>query len=100
MSRRDGYDESSCGGVSHAHTNMRIKLSSTLVGTAVLAITLGTGDSGRAADDATRPGEPACTALATAQFATVAALSTTYETGSAAQPPHCIVRGSAARHTG
>jgi feruloyl esterase len=79
---------------------MRIKLSSTLAGTAVLAIALGTGDAGGAADDAAPPGESACTALATAQFATVAALSTTYETGSAAQPPHCIVRGSAARHTG
>jgi hypothetical protein len=79
---------------------MNIKLSSTLVGAAVLAIVVGAGDSGRAADDAARPGEATCTALTTGQFATVTTLSTTYEAGSTTQPAHCVVRGSAARRTG
>jgi Tannase and feruloyl esterase len=82
---------------------MRIKLSSMLASTGVLAIVAGAGDTGRAAVDAPGPGEAACTALATSfteQFATVVALTTTYEPGSATQPAHCVVRGSAARRTG
>jgi hypothetical protein len=38
--------------------------------------------------------------LSTAQFTTVTALSTAYEAGSTTQPAHCVVRGSAAPHTG
>jgi hypothetical protein len=57
---------------------MTIKLSSTLASTAVLAIaaTLATTFAG--------------------QFATVVALTTTYEAGSTTQPAHCVARGSAA----
>jgi tannase/feruloyl esterase len=79
---------------------MKIKLSSTLVGMAVLGIAVGTGESGRAAVDPTGPGEAACTAIGIAQFATVTALSTTYQPASATQPAHCVVRGSAAPRTG
>jgi len=82
---------------------MKIKLSSTLPSMVVLAIAAGAGETGRAAVDAPGPGEAACTALATTsagQFATVVTLTTTYEAGSATQPAHCVVRGSAARHTG
>ena len=82
---------------------MKIKLSSMLASTGILAIIAGVGDTGRAAVDAPGPGEAACAALArsfTGQFATVEALTTTYEAGSATQPAHCIVRGSAARRTG
>src|SRR5580765_1749714 len=79
---------------------MKIKVSSTLAATAVVAIAVGAHDTGRAAVDAAGPGEAACMALATAQLATVTTLSTTYEAGSKAQPDHCIVRGSAARRTG
>ena len=62
---------------------MNIKLSSTLACTAALAFAAGAGDAGRAAVDAAPPGAAACTALAAAQFATVTALSTAYEAGSA-----------------
>jgi hypothetical protein len=79
---------------------MKIKLSSTLIGTAVLAIAVGAGDTGRAPVDAAGPGEAACMALATAQFATVTALSTAYEASSTTQPAHCVVRGSAVPRTG
>ena len=79
---------------------MKIKLSSRLACTAVLAFAAGAGDTGRAAVDAAPPGAAACTALATAQFATVTALSTAYEAGSTTQPAHCVVRGSAAPRTG
>jgi Tannase and feruloyl esterase len=79
---------------------MKIKLSSTLACTAVLAFAPGAGDTGRAGVDAAPPGAAACTALATAQFATVTALSTADEAGSTTQRPHCVVRGSAAPHTG
>ena len=67
--------------------------------TAVLLVA-GARDTGRAAADAVPPGEAACTALAATQFASVAALTTSYDGGSATQPPHCIVRGSAAHRTG
>ncbi len=79
---------------------MKINVSSTLAATAVVAIAVATRDTGRAAVDGARPGETACMALATAQFANVTALSTTYEATSAAQPAHCVVRGSAAHRTG
>ena len=78
---------------------MRINLWSTLAGAVALTLVAVTSDIGRAAD-VPPPGESACAALATAQFATVATLTTTYEAGSAAQPAHCVVRGAAARRTG
>ena len=79
---------------------MKSKLSSTLAFTVVLALAAGAGETGRAAVDAAPPGAEACTALATAQFATVTALSSTYDPGSPTQPAHCVVRGAAAPHTG
>ncbi len=78
---------------------MNSKLSSILAGAAGVSILAGTGPVGRAAD-APVPGEAACTSLAAAQFPMVAALTATYDAGSAAQPAHCIVRGAAARRTG
>ena len=61
---------------------MRIKLSSTLAGTAVLAFAAASGDTGLRRRRCRRaPGAADCTALATAQFATVTALSTTYDAG-------------------
>ena len=44
---------------------MRIKLSSMLASTGILAIVAGGGDTGRAAVDAPGPGEAARTAIAT-----------------------------------
>jgi Tannase and feruloyl esterase len=79
---------------------VRIKLRSTSACAAVLAIAAGAGDTGRAAVEVPRPGAEACSALTTGQFATVTALTTVYEAGSTTQPPHCLVRGSAARRTG
>src|SRR4051794_26587405 len=79
---------------------MRIKLWSTLVWAAVLVFAVGSGHTGLAAADAESPGLSNCTALATAQFARVNVLSTTYDAGSTTQPAHCLVRGSAAPRTG
>ena len=79
---------------------MRISFRLRWPGTAALAFAAGAGDTGRAAVDAAPPGAAACAALATAQFATVTALSTAYEAGSTTQPAHCVVRGSAAPRTG
>src|SRR5580765_2762722 len=79
---------------------MRIKLSSTLACTAALALATGAGGTVRAAVDAMPPGAAACTAIATARFATVTALSTAYEAASTTQPAHCVVRGTAAPRTG
>src|SRR5215207_1314567 len=53
--------------------------------------------TGRAADP---PGAAACTALGSTTVAAVATLTATYDTGSAAQPAHCVVRGAAAPRTG
>ena len=55
---------------------------------------------GRLAAQQTPPGAAACAALGAAAFASVATLTATYEAGSAAQPAHCVVRGSAAPRTG
>ena len=46
------------------------------------------------------PGSAACTALSAGSFTSVATLTATYDTGSAGQPAHCIVRGVAAPRTG
>jgi feruloyl esterase len=79
---------------------MKIKLSSTLACAAALLFTAGAGDTSRAAADAAPPSAAACTAIAEARFATVTALSTSYEAGSTTQPAHCVVRGTAAPRTG
>ena len=55
---------------------------------------------GRLAAQQTPPGTAACTALSAAAFASIATLTATYDAGSAAQPAHCVVRGSAAPRTG
>jgi feruloyl esterase len=63
--------------------------------TAVIVSAAGTG---RAADPV--PGADACTALAVAPLAGMATMTATYDAGSATQPPHCVVRGSASPRTG
>lgn len=55
---------------------------------------------GRVAAQQTTPGAAACTSLGAATFTAVATLTATYDAGSAAQPAHCVVRGSAAPRTG
>ena len=53
-----------------------------------------------AAAQQTTPGAAACTSLGAATFTAVATLTATYDVGSAAQPAHCVGRGSAAPRTG
>ena len=72
----------------------------TTIAVVVLACAASTGDSTRAAADPMPPGTAACTALGAEKIAALAAITTTYDAGSAAQPAHCIVRGSAAPRTG
>jgi pimeloyl-ACP methyl ester carboxylesterase len=55
--------------------------------------------AGRAAA-AEPPGAPACSALGTVTFAAGTALTIRYDAASASQPAQCVVRGSAAPHTG
>ena len=55
---------------------------------------------GRVAAQQTVSGAAACTALGAATFTAVATLTATYDAGNAAQPAHCVVRGSAAPRTG
>src|SRR3972149_10019082 len=55
---------------------------------------------GRVAAQPPAPGAAACTALGASMFTPVAALTAPYDAGSAAQPAHCVVRGSAAPRTG
>src|SRR3954471_4594511 len=73
---------------------MNIKLSSTLTW-ALVTFAAGSGTV-----DAAPPGAAACAALAMSRFAAVTALASSYEPDSTIQPPHCVVRGSAAPHTG
>ena len=63
----------------------------------VLAASVGIG---RAAAQQTAPSAATCTALDAGMFTAVATLTATYDAGSAAQPAHCVVRGSAAPCTG
>ena len=56
--------------------------------------------TGRVAAQQTAPGAAACTALGAGMFTAVATLTATYDAGTAAQPAHCVVRGSAAPRTG
>src|SRR4029453_6316621 len=72
----------------------------TTIAVVVVACAASTGDSTRAAADPMPPGTAACTALGAEKIAALAAITTTYDAGSAAQPAHCIVRGSAAPRTG
>ena len=64
-----------------------------------VAFAVSAGRTGRAAAPSP-PGAAACTALAAEMFTPPAALTTTYDAGSASQPPHCVVRGAAAPRTG
>ena len=98
---RGGYDEWSCAAVSHVRTSDENQ--------AFVYVGLHGGAGVRGGRPATPAAPPSIrrlparrtvTALATAQFATVTALSTTYDAGSATQPAHCVVRGSAAPRTG
>ena len=72
----------------------------TTIAVVVLAWAASTGDLTRAAADPMPPGAAACTALGAEKIAALAAITTTYDAGSAAQPAHCIVHGSAAPRTG
>ena len=67
---------------------------------AVVAITAGAVGIGGVAAQQPTPGAAACTALGPAMFTAVATLTATYDAGNAAQPAHCVVRGSAAPRTG
>ena len=65
-----------------------------LAGLAVLMCAASAGGTGRAAADPPLPGATACLALGTGGF------TAAYDAGSAIEPAHCVVRGSAAPHTG
>jgi feruloyl esterase len=75
-------------------------LSSLSAGILIVALSAGVERRGWAAADASAPGAAACTVLGTAVVRGLATIRTTYDEGSAAQPAHCIVRGSASPHTG
>jgi feruloyl esterase len=66
----------------------------------LVAFATGAVGTGRVAAQQTAPGAAACTGLVAGMFTAVATLTATYDTGSAAQPAHCVVRGSAAPRTG
>jgi feruloyl esterase len=71
-----------------------------LVSVVLVALAASAIGLGRVAAQQTAPGAAACTALGAATFTAGATLTTTYDAGSAAQPAHCVVRGSAAPRTG
>ena len=79
---------------------MRRALSSVPIVGVVLASAVIGSDTGRASADPTPPGAAACTELAAATFTPAATITTIYDAGSASQPAHCVVRGSAAPRTG
>jgi feruloyl esterase len=74
--------------------------SSLAAGLLVLTCFASAQRSGLAAADAIAPGSAGCTALGSGVVPGLATIGTTYDDGSAAQPAHCIVRGSASPHTG
>jgi pimeloyl-ACP methyl ester carboxylesterase len=78
---------------------MRRVLLSVAISLLALAFALSAGEAGQAAVDPT-PGATSCTALGAETFAGLARITAIYDAGSATQPPHCVVRGSAAPHTG
>ena len=65
-----------------------------------LASVAATAARSQAAGVAARPGADGCMALTAGLFPGLDALTATYDAGSATQPAHCLVRGSAARRTG
>jgi pimeloyl-ACP methyl ester carboxylesterase len=65
-----------------------------------LACAIGSLHANQAPAASLAPGADACTALSAASVPSVAMLTVTYDAGSATQPAHCVVRGSAARRTG
>jgi feruloyl esterase len=67
---------------------------------AALAVAMSTDRMGPVAARSAAPGTAACAELSAAAFTAVATLSAMYDAGSAGQPAHCIVRGSAAPRTG
>ena len=77
---------------------MRLLLA--FVSVALLAPVFSVSMSGQRPVTSTVPGAEACTALGVEKVAGVATLTATYDGGSAAQPAHCVVRGSAAPRTG
>src|SRR5689334_15026068 len=79
---------------------MRLSRSSIPVCVAVLALATSTGHAGRVDAPQASPGTAACSALNADGIPGVATLTATYDAGSGGQPAHCIVRGSAAPHTG
>src|SRR4030095_14490050 len=79
-------------------SNVRLLLA--FVSVALLAPAFSVSMSGHRPVTPTVPGAEACTALGVEKVAGVATLTATYDAGSAAQPAHCVVRGSAAPRTG
>src|SRR6185503_10234775 len=71
-----------------------------LCGLLGLACAIGSLDASQSAADPPVPGPDACSALGAGRVPSVATLTVTYDAGSATQPAHCIVRGSAAPRTG
>ncbi len=69
-------------------------------GLAVLALTAPSSGAQSPASQPSPPGEAACAALGASTVPGVTVLTTSYDAGSPAQPPHCVVRGSAAPRTG
>src|SRR3954465_624723 len=61
---------------------------------ALLMCAASAGETARAQAAPSPPGPSACLALGTA------GLTAAYNAGSTTEPPHCVVRGSAAPHTG
>ena len=68
-----------------------------VLGVAVQLFAASWSATGRAAES---PGAEACTAIGAGKIPALATLTAAYETASAAQPAHCVVRGSAAPRTG
>ena len=65
-----------------------------------LTCAIGSGYASQAAADRPVPSPAACSALSGASVTPAATLTVTYDAGSATQPAHCVVRGSAAPRTG
>src|SRR5688572_29942002 len=65
-----------------------------------LTFAIGSLDASQSAAEPRVPGSNACSALGAGSVTPPATLAVTYDAGSATQPAHCIVRGSAAPRTG
>jgi feruloyl esterase len=79
---------------------MQSSISGIPAGLAALTLAMSPGHAGRLAAQPASPGPAPCAALSGEAFPPVATLTAAYDTGSAGQPAHCIVRGSAAPRTG